>query len=385
MKYIFILLAIAFTGCGVGAGSHTGHDHGNEGHDHAAEASGHDDHDHEAEEDGHGDRIVFTRAQAEAAGLTIETAAPGVFSPAIKTSGQIQNKQDEEAILAATSSGIVSFAGSALTEGAAVVKGQTLVTISAQNIVGDPAAQARIEYQAAEREYRRSEELIEDQIISERDFNEAKRRYETARAALPKGATGTGVRVASPLTGYVKSRSVGSGEYVSVGQPIATISKTGKLQLRAEVSERYFGALSTITGANFKTSYDRTLYHADKLLSYGRTAEGAYIPVLFEFADVGGAVPGAFVEVWLLSAPMPGVLSVPKSALTEEQGLYFVYLQHGQEDYVRQEVAIGADNGQRVQILKGINAGDKVVTHGAIQVRLAAMSGIVPEGHSHAH
>jgi RND family efflux transporter MFP subunit len=292
--------------------------------------------------------------------------------------------QGQEAVVAATSSGIVSFAGS-FTEGEAVAKGQTIVTISAQSIVdGDPAARAKIEYETAEREYRRAEELVVDQIISQKDFNEAERRYETARAALPAGATRAGMRVTSPVSGYIKNHLVGSGEYVSAGQSIVTITQTGKLQLRAEVSERWFGALPTITGANFKTPYSDTVHRADRLLSYGRTVDDTYIPVLFEFADVGGGViPGAYAEVWLLGAPMQNVLSVPKSAITEEQGSFFVYTRLDEEGYEKREVALGADNGERIQILDGLKPGEQVVTRGATQVRLAAMSGIIPEGHSH--
>lgn len=380
-----VVAVMAFTGCKSGACSHKGH--AAEGHEHAVEeAHGHEGHDHEteaAEENGHSDEIIFTRAQAEAAGLTVETVEPGVFSQVIRTSGRVESPQGEEVVIAATSGGIVSFAGN-FTEGAAVSRGQAIVTISAQSIVdGDAATKARIEYEAAEREYSRAEELIKDQIISERDFNEARRRYETARAALPVEATAAGVRVASPLSGYIKNRLVASGQYVSVGQPIATIATNGKLQLRAEVSERWFGVLTSITAANFKTSYGETVYHTDRLLSYGRAAEGAYIPVTFEFANVGDVVPGAYVEVWLSGVPMPDVISVPKTALTEQQGVYFVYVQLDEEGYQKREVAIGPDNGERVRISSGLKPGDKVVTRGATQVRLAAMSGVIPEGHTH--
>ncbi len=370
MRYFTILLAVALVGCKSGTGSHEGHDHGHEAHDHGAEKS----------ETAHGgDEIVFTHRQAEAAGLTVEVVEPSTFRQIIKTSGRIQSPQGDEAVVAATSSGIVSFAGT-FAEGSAVRRGQTVASISAQGLVdGDPAARARIELETAEREYRRAEELVTDRIVSEREFNEARRRYETARVTV---SAGSGI-AASPLTGYVKNLLVVEGEYVATGQPIATVTRTGRMQLRAEVSERYFAALPTITGANFKTAYSQTLHHADKLISYGRAAEGAYIPVLFEFANVGDVVSGALAEVWLLSGPMEGVISVPKSALSEQQGLYFVYVQHGEEDFAKREVTPGADNGERVRILKGLNPGDRVVTRGVTQVRLAAMSGVIPEGHSH--
>ncbi len=56
----------------------------------------------------------------------------------------------------------------------------------------------------------------------------------------------------------------------------------------------------------------------------------------------------------------------PHTALTEEQGSFFVYLQVDEEGYKKQLVTLGADNGEKVQILSGVKAGDKVVTQGAI-------------------
>ena len=53
--------------------------------------------------------------------------------------------------------------------------------------------------------------------------------------------------------------------------------------------------------------------------------------------------------------------------------------------FVKREVTIGRDNGERIEITSGIKSGETVVTHGAMQVKLASMSGSVPEGHSHSH
>ena len=75
---------------------------------------------------------------------------------------------------------------------------------------------------------------------------------------------------------------------------------------------------------------------------------------------------------------MENVLSLPHSALTEEQGSFFVYLQLDEEGYKKQLVTLGADNGESVQILSGIKAGDRVVTQGAYQVKLASATNAIP-------
>lgn len=108
------------------------------------------------------------------------------------------------------------------------------------------------------------------------------------------------------------------------------------------------------------------------------------MPVTFEFDNRGDVVPGSFVEVWLLGRERQGVISLPVSALTEEQGLTFVYLQLDAECYQKQEVRTGATDGDRVEILSGLKGGEKVVTQGAIHVKLASASNAIP-GHTHNH
>ena len=53
-------------------------------------------------------------------------------------------------------------------------------------------------------------------------------------------------------------------------------------------------------------------------------------------------MPGSFVEIYLLSQPMENVLTLPESALTEEQGSFFVYRQLDEECYEKQLVTTGA-------------------------------------------
>ena len=91
------------------------------------------------------------------------------------------------------------------------------------------------------------------------------------------------------------------------------------------------------------------------------------------------------MEVYLLGRERQGVISIPVTSLTEEQGVYYVYLRTGDHSYRKTEVKLGGNNGQRVEILSGLKAGEEVVTRGAIHVKLAASSGAIPEGHNHEH
>lgn len=435
--FILLIASISLYGCKNNT-SHTGHDHGSKqtaaptkttvhnhddhdhdhDHDHGAENKhehsghehdGHDhsdcegDHDHSghhhgegnSEEAEHSDEIVFTREQAAKTDFEVQKIVAGKFHQVIKTTGQILAAPGDEVIVVANSNGIVSFNLPDLSEGLPVKQQTVLFQISSKNMAeGDYFSRTKAVYETAKLNYERARSLVKDKIISQREFEAIQLEYENAKInyeAIADTQTARGVSIKAPLAGFVKNILIKEGEYVTAGQPLATISQNRRLVLRAEVSQKHYQSLKSINTANFKTPYDNNVYSLSelngKLLSYGKTSgeDLFYLPVSFEFDNKGDVIPGSFVEVYLISYPLENTLSVPVSALTNEMGYFYVYLQIDSDCYRKQEVSIGADNGKEVQILNGLHSGDRVVTRGAIQVKMAAASGAIPHGHSHEH
>lgn len=366
--------------------STNGHEHEHDEGEH--EHKGHEEHGHTAGE------IVFSKANAEAVGLKTEVLAPAPFSEVIKTSGQIQAAQGSESVLVATVPGIVTLGSTQFIDGTPVHKGQTILSLASNTLSdGDVALKAQNAYETALKEYERMKDLVTDKIVSQKDYEQAKLAYENAKVAYEAidGKHSTkGVAVTAPINGFLKNILVKEGDYTTVGQPLATISQNGRLVLKADVSEKYYAQLPLIRSAYFKTPYDNKVYQLDqlngRLLSYGRSSESNsfYIPVLFEFDNKGAVIPGSFVEIYLLGKQQENVLSIPVSALIEEQGSYWVYIRLDDDCYKKQLVTIGTDNGKNIQILSGLNAGDEVVTEGAYQIKLASASNAIP-AHTHHH
>ena len=376
---------------------HEGHDHEHEeaDHDHEHEEAGHDhEHDHEHEAAATPGEVVFKEANAKAVGLQTITVTPGAFTQVIRTSGQVLAAQGEESVMVATVPGVVSFGSVPFTDGTAVRKGQAVLSIASNGLSeGDVAVRAKAAYEAAKLEFERMEALVADRIVSAKEFEQAKLNYANAKAAYEAVAdkqTAKGVAVVAPLNGYLKNIQMKEGDYVAVGQPLATIAQSNRLMLRADVSERYYSSLPMVQSAHFKTPYDEQVYRlADlrgRLLSYGRASGGDsfFVPVTFEFDNKGAILPGSFVEVYLLTKPLEQVISVPIESLIEEQGLYSVYVRLDADCYRKQPVTLGANNGVEVQILSGLHGGEAVVTKGAHQVKLASASNAIP-AHSHSH
>ena len=381
--------------------SHDGHVHDHEGHEHGAHENhaGHDHsgHSHEgdihSEGEGSPDEIILSAESAAAAGVKAETIMPGKFRSVLEVSGRIMPAPGNESTVVANVPGVVSFAAP-LVEGSLVNEGSPMFTISSSNLQdGDPVQRARIAYETAQKEYERAAKLVEDNIVSRQEYEAAKGRYETARLtyeALAADGSGNGTAVKSPASGYVESCLVKEGDYVSVGTPLATVLSGNSMYLKADVSERYLSRLPGVKSANFRLSYSDKVFSTagldGRLLGYGRSTDetNAYIPVTFAINASDDILAGAYAQIWLLSEERDGVISLPVEAITEEQGHNFVYIQLDPTCYKKQEVTLGATDGNRYEILSGLHGGETVVTHGAIHVKLASASNAIP-AHSHSH
>lgn len=347
------------------------------------------------EENDHHDGIVLPADKAKAAGVVVETVKKGDFHGVIHTSGKVMSASCDETTVVATISGRVAHANH-ISEGMRVSAGASLFTITSAGMQvadGDPVQRAKIEYEKAERDFKRAELLIKDKIISEKDFAVAKAEYEAAKLtynAVMKNRSAGGSVVSTGKGGFIKQCMVNDGDYVEAGQPLVVITQNQHLYLRAEVPERKFNELNSIRSAKFRTSYSDKLYDitdmGGHIQSYGRSAEvnNSYIPVIFEFNNTGDVVQGSFADIYLITNDKPNTLSVPLTALTEEQGMHYIYIQEDADEYEKREVRLGQDDGERIEITDGLKEGEKVVVRGAVQVKLASASNAIPE-HNHSH
>lgn len=384
-RYYFLLglyMVAALTAC---SGNHHEHHHDHD-HDHDHEAAEH--HEHRAGE------IVFSPEKAAAVGLETETIVAAPFEEAVKVSGRLATPTNKMQSVVAAMSGVIKLQR-ALNEGSAVHRGEVLAHISVSGMAAtDPVETARIQYETARKEYERAQGLIDNQIVSAQEMEQITLRYQTAKtqyeALQGKKADDGCIEIKAPQDGYVNGLSFGNGDYVEAGQALFSVSQTQHLLLQVDVPERYWSRLGSIRGANFVPAYSETTYRlADlngRLLSVGRTSDTqtGYVPVVFSFDNKAGLVSGAYADVYLLLSDRQQALSVPLSAVTEEQGLYYIYVRLDEECYMKREVTLGQSNGERVLVRSGLRSGETVVTKAALQVKLAGSATVIP-GHTHNH
>ncbi len=347
-------------------------------------------------EGGGGGEIIYLKEQAWKIDYATVQVEKQSFYEVIKTSGQIMAAPGDEVVISAKSSGIVFFSGNNSIVGSPVSKGQTVFIISGEGLtednIGTKYTEAKSNYLKASADYERAKGLIEDKLISQGEFLETQNRFERTKAtyeALSQNYTSKGTRISAPISGFVKNLYVSEGQFVQIGDPIASVSQNKKIVLKADVSQTSFDQLAAVQSANFVT-LDHLAYNTTdlngKVLAFGKSVskDEPFIPITFEIDNLGEMLPGSFVEVYLKSNPIPDALVIPKTALIEEQGLFFVYVQLEGESFTKREVKLGGNDGINVQIISGISEGERVVTLGAYNIKLSVASGSLP-AHGHEH
>lgn len=352
-----------------------------------------DSHNHEQEEHTESeDVIVFSAEQEKILGVEKIKIESDTFYQTIKTSGKILPAQGDEKTIVATTNGIVNFAKKGVSEGATIKNGEAIFSVNSQKIgEGDVVAKTRNLYEAARKEYERANNLLEYKLISEKEYNEIRLSYENAKLsynALSTSSNG-GVNVSAPISGFVKTILVSDGQYVNVGEPLAVVTQSNKLQLRAEVSQKFYSSLPNITSANIVLPFDNSVIKLSELngevISYGKSMEDNdfYIPINFSFNNIGNIISGSFVEVYLLGLPKSNTIVIPKTALLDVQGDYFVIANIHDDEYQQKRVTIGNSDGQNVEILGGLSEGEVIVSKGAYLVKQAKAGAEIPHGHTH--
>jgi membrane fusion protein, heavy metal efflux system len=353
---------------------------------------------HEFEEPSEINTVSFTKEQSWKTDFATQTCTEGPFFQLIKTSARIHPAQGDEMVISAKTPGLIRFTSENIMEGKKVSSGQKLFAISGSGMSDNNAnirfIESQNKYERMNKEYERSKGLYADRIISEKDFLSVKNEYENAKAQfedLVKNFNSSGQQVTCPLSGFISQVFVQNGQYVEAGQALAIVSQNQKLILHADVQQKFAPILGLISTATLRTLHNNQTYTLEelngKILAFGRNAnsDNHLIPVSLQIDNKVDFVPGGFVEVFLKSASPNKVLSIPNSALVEEQGVFFVFVQVNPELFQKREVKTGSSDGISTVIVKGLSAGERIVSKGAMLVKLAQAAGELDPHSGHVH
>ncbi len=347
----------------------------------------------DAGEDG---SISFLKEQAWKIEFQTASVMNGEIYDVIKTSGVWQPAQGSVKTMVATANGTVNFATTNLTEGTEVKQGQLLMNVSSQGLASNnlsaEIAKAKANYDQATSEYNRKKELYESKIIPKSEFEKVESNYTIAKSqyqSLASGVSGGSKQIRAPFNGFIRSVNIGNGDYAEQGTVLISIATEQSKVLKSQIAPNYGLTMQNIKNVWYQTEighWKSILDSEGEILSISKDVERDS-PLISVYAKVNDAInlpDGSLTQVQIAMGTGEQGTLVPESALLEDYGNYSVMVQLSGESFERRPISIGKRNGKNVEVLKGLQVGDVVVTTGAYQVKMASMSGSTP-AHGHEH
>ena len=348
---------------------------------------------HAIEEAVSGDEITYLKEQSWKADFATFEVSLLPFYGVIHTSAKVKGQPQSSVALNAQTEGQVNLVA---VIGQSVRKGELLAVIASsglENTLTTRLNETKIAYEKSKTDYIRTMPLVENQMISQKDFLqiESQFRQDSLRYyQLANRISQNGLKVTAPIDGFISSVNVSNGQFVDKSSVILHISSKSQLIIEAFVNQSDFQKVRSVYDANFTFADIRetiTLKEINgRVISNNAfvSENNTRIPVSFSVQNNGKLMPGMFLEAFLKTGKKELALVVPLNSIIEEQGQYFVFVQTGGESFVKRQVELANSDGILTEIISGLSAGERIVTKGAYQIKLAAMAGDLPlHGHTH--
>lgn len=191
----------------------------------------------------------------------------------------------------------------------------------------------------------------------------------------------------APIAGVVAMREATTGANVAAGSVLFRVVDASRVHVRGRIPEASAVQARSVRSAEIEIPGRQQIALAGRLAGVGKVldAPSRTLPITFALDNRRLEVPvGQAVFLRLLmneTAPRP---VVPPIAIVDDGGRPIVFVQRAGETFERRPVTLGARTGDLVQVIDGLEPGERVVTKGAYLVRLASLSAQAP-AHGHVH
>lgn len=223
--------------------------------------------------------------------------------------------------------------------------------------------QARNQYDLAERHLTALQSIGEKQQIkaAKGQLTSAEGKYQGAKAQLGYS------EIHSPINGVVTDRPLYAGEMPPSGTPLITVMNTSKVIARAHIPQQEAALLKAGDAATMSAPGADEIPAKVTLVSPAVDPNSTTIEVWVEAANPDSRLrPGTTVHVSMVAQTVPDALVVPTSALLTSSDGSSSVMTIGSDGHAHQQaVEVGLRQGDSVQITKGVNGGERVVSAGA--------------------
>ncbi|MFT3756513.1 MAG: efflux RND transporter periplasmic adaptor subunit [Pseudoxanthomonas sp.] len=299
--------------------------------------------------------------------VTTLQVQPSRWSDELKALGTA-NARESVTISASVSQTIASVE---FDSGQFVQKGQALVTlVQGQQSAGVAAAQADL--RNAEQLYERNRKLADQQLISRADLETQRAALEAARAQVnAQRATVADRTIRAPFAGVLGLRLVSAGSLVTPGTAITTLDDVSLVKLDFTVPESAVSQLATGQRVNARSAAWPDDVFEGRIASIDSRVDtvSRAITVRAEIPNPDGKLrPGMLLDVGV-ERSMRQALVIPELAVQQSGETSSVFRVEADDKVKLVPVKLGARRYGEVEVVSGLQAGERIVVEGTVKLR----------------
>ena len=258
---------------------------------------------------------------------------------------------------------------------------------ASQEVAKATIRQREADLNVAKLNFERSKNLFQRQLLAKQALDDAESRYLAAVAQLDLSTAQLSANaarleelkinlqhtsVASPVDGYVASRTVDAGAMVNTNTSIASVVDISRLRLVVNVVEKDLRMVSVGDVAEVEVdAYPGEKFHG-KIARVAPVLDPATRTAAMEVEIPNSdnkLKPGMYARINLTVEEKKNTLVAPKNAVIDFESKRGVWMPNEDNRARFVPVKLGIDGGDQVEVLDGLQEGDKFVTTGAAAVR----------------
>ncbi|RKY89149.1 hypothetical protein DRQ09_01845 [candidate division KSB1 bacterium] len=251
-------------------------------------------------------------------------------------------------------------------EGDYVKKGKVLAELDKRELlIAVKEAEAKVNNTKAILD--RSEKMFKDNLLSKEELENKKYQYELALSELDRAKLNYNyASIRAPFTGVITKRQIFLGNMVNVNQVLFTIADFRPLLARIYVPEKEISKLKVKQKAKLTVEMmkNKEFWGEIKMISPVVDPQSGTIKVTIEINDEKNVLrPGMFASVYIITETHKKAKVIPKKALLLETAEDVVFKF---DNGIARKVSIkkGFEDGERIEVLDGLDFGDRVIVVG---------------------
>jgi membrane fusion protein, multidrug efflux system len=308
--------------------------------------------------------------------VQLKTAEKQPLRPFIEAIGTLN--ANEEVTVSAQVEGVLNSVK--IDEGVVVLKGTPIIFIDdtdyGHEVKRDEAALKQAEATLANTkiEMKRKEALYKEELVTQQQFDDVSTRLSLSEAEVDRLRALLSLaklklaktRIVAPISGVVKERKVSAGDFVKNGTPLCVVIQSNPIKLQFSVPEREVSKLRIGQDIAVKVdAYRDRDFTGSVSIIYPHVEEKTRTLLVEALVPNGQGLlkPGLFAKVVLYTGGERDIVVIPITAVLYEGEGTKVFVSEADRAKMR-TVKLGNKYGEMMEIIEGVNAGDKVVVAG---------------------